>query len=54
MSSNGELNTLRNVLDKSHEGNSNTLCLKSAAKIRNISLFCKFLGDFFCGFKGKM
>jgi hypothetical protein len=25
-----------------------------AAKISNISLLCKFLGDFFCVFKGKM
>ena len=24
-----------------------------AAKIRNISLLCKFLGDFFCGFVRK-
>mgnify|MGYP001705354469 CR=1 FL=1 len=34
------------------------LCHRSfflfAAKITNISLLCKFLGDFFCVFKGKM
>ena len=43
-----------NVLDKSHKENLNKLCFKSAAKIRNISFLCKFLGNFFCGFKGKM
>ena len=30
------------------------LCFKSAAKIRNISLLCKFLRDFFCVFVRKI
>ena len=30
------------------------LCHLFFCKISNISLFCKFLRDFFCVFKGKM
>ncbi|WP_367383260.1 hypothetical protein [Segatella copri] len=42
-----------NVLDKSHEGNLNKLCFKSAAKIRNISLFMQVFVGFLLWFQRK-